>query len=166
MKNIAKLSFLALIALMLSYIESIIPMPVPAPGIKLGLANLVTLFLLVNKQNKGAILVLITRTVLASLLFANPVNLLYSLGGGFLSLAVMSLIIKAYPKRVSLIGVSVAGAVFHNFGQIAVACLLMRSLTLLYYLPILIFVAVITGVIIALIGTFLFPRLSKFYVEQ
>ena len=166
MKNIAKLSFLALIALMLSYIESIIPMPVPAPGIKLGLANLVTLFLLVNKQNKGAILVLITRTVLASLLFANPVNLLYSLGGGFLSLVIMSLIIKAYPKRVSLIGVSVAGAVFHNFGQIAVACLLMRSITLLYYLPILIFVAVITGVIIALIGTFLFPRLSKFHVEQ
>ncbi len=166
MKNTAKLSFLALVALMLSYIESIIPMPVPAPGIKLGLANLITLFLLVNKQKKGAALVLITRTVLAALLFASPVNLLYSLGGGFFALLIMSLLMKAYPKRLSLIGVSVAGAAFHNLGQIAVACLLMKSFSLLYYLPVLILVAVITGIIIALIGTFLFPRIQMFHVEQ
>ncbi len=159
MKNLVKLSFLTLVALMLSYIESIIPMPVPVPGIKLGLANLITLYLLLNGQRKGAFLVLITRTVLASLLFANPINLLYSLGGGLLALLIMSLLFKAYPKRLSLLGISVPGAMFHNIGQIAVACILMRSLTLIYYLPILILVGIITGILIALLGSLLFKRL-------
>ena len=166
MKKTVYLALFTVLALMVSYVESIVPMPVPVPGIKLGLANIVTLYLIINKENTGAFLVLLARTVLATLLFATPVNLLYSLGGGLSALAIMLLLARLYPNRISLIGVSVAGAVFHNIGQIAVACAVLKSFSLINYLPVLILVALVTGTVIALLGNWTFPKIKMFHVEQ
>ncbi len=161
MRKTAYLAMLTVCALIVSYIESVVPMPVPAPGIKLGLANIVTLFLVVQGEDMNAALVVFARTVLAALLFSTPINLLYSLAGGLLALGVMHLLTKAYPKRISLTGISVGGACAHNIGQVAVGCILLRSPSLISYLPVLLIVAVITGTVISLIGKWIFPRLKK-----
>ena len=161
MRKTAYLAMLTACALIVSYIESVIPMPIPVPGIKLGLANIVTLFLIIYGKKADAALVLIARTVLSSLLFATPINLLYSLGGGLLALLTMSLLSKAYPKRISLIGISVGGACAHNIGQVAVACIILRSASLINYLPVLLVVGLFTGAVIALLGAWIFPRVSN-----
>ena len=120
-------------ALILGYIESLIPFSFGIPGIKLGLANLAVLITLYRSGVKEAILVDLLRIVLSGFLFGNLYSILYSLAGGMLSFAAMVFARKT--RRLSIYGVSITGGIFHNIGQIGVAAFVVETKGLYYYMP-------------------------------
>lgn len=162
MKNTRKLILLALIisqALVLQYVESFFP--VLAPGAKLGLANIMTMVTLASFGFREAMLVVLVRSVLGPLLAGNPMAILYSLSGGILSCLVMALLYYRFAPYFSLMGISTAGAVFHNIGQLLVASAVYGTVGLLFtYLPILMVSAVITGYFIGLTSYYLLNHLQ------
>ena len=143
-KHLALCAVLVALALALSYTERFIPLQllVPLPGVKLGLANTVTLIALYLLGRRSAFGVLISRCILGAL-FGGVTGLLFSVTGGIFALCLMSLAKNA--RHFSLYGVSVFGAAAHNIGQIIAAMLLMRSVYIAAYLPYLLLVAVFTG---------------------
>lgn len=140
--------FIAL-ALVLSYLESLIPVFVTVPGVKLGIANIVTMLAMYKLGVKPAIVISVGRIVLSGILFGNLYVIIYSLAGGTLSICIMIILKKI--KLFSVVGVSVAGAVAHNAGQIIVAVFLMENVNIMYYLPVLIITGVVAGTVV---GTF------------
>ena len=135
-KSIKKLCYLALfcaIAIVLSYVESLIPLYLGAPGAKLGLANVVTLTLLLCFGLKEAFIVMFLRILIVSMTFTNFYMFLYSLSGGLLSLIIMYLFLKT--NLFSDIIISIMGGIFHNVGQLLVAMLFFSSTVFMYYLP-------------------------------
>ena len=162
MKKTQRLSALALtvaVAMLLSFIESRLPSFTAIPGIKVGLANIAVTFALYRIGTREAILVSAVRVVLVSLLFGSPVSMLYGLSGAVLSLALMSLLKHISP--LSPIGVSVAGGVVHNIGQIALACLLLRSATVFYYLPVLILTGTVAGTVTGIAAGIIIKRIPS-----
>ncbi len=161
MKKTQKLTSLALtvaVAMLLSFIESRIPALVAIPGVKLGLANIAVMFALYRFGAKEAAFVSLTRVVLISLLFGNFVSLLYGLSGGALSLCLM-IILKMFTP-LSPLGVSVSGGVAHNIGQICVACLILDTASIAYYLPVLILTGTLSGIVIGICAAVLIKRLK------
>jgi heptaprenyl diphosphate synthase len=142
------LSLLVSQALVLHVIERMIPVPIPVPGVKLGLANVISLFTILIFGWKEALLVVFLRTTLGSFFGGGVSSLLYSLSGGILSTIVMALLYRYCGKLFSIIAISVVGAVFHNIGQIFVASMVVSNTNLFYYLPVLLVAAVITGIFI------------------
>jgi len=138
-------------ALILSYLEMLIPIHIGIPGVKLGLANLITVIVLWQRGYKSALIILILRVVLAGFLFANVFAIVYSLAGGILSLSIMALLHKT--KRFGIIGISVVGGVCHNIGQILLAMILLDTVNLIIYLPILMISGVGTGLLIGLVAS-------------
>lgn len=153
--EIALGGILTVVALMFSYIESFLPAAPGLPGIKIGLANLVVLVLLYCTDWKLALSVNCLRILLSGLLFTGPAGALYSLGGGLLSFGIMLLFKKA--KLFSVIGVSMAGGVFHNIGQLLVAAAVTETAGIFYYLPILILSGTVSGILIG-IGAYILIR--------
>lgn len=148
------------LAMVLAYIEVIIPPLFPAiPGIKMGLPNIVIVFLLYRRGPAFAAIVSLLRILLVSMLFGNAMALMYSLAGGILSLLVMILLRKL--NILSAVGVSVAGGVTHNVGQILMAMLLLNTSELGYYLVILTVTGTISGILIGLCGAALIKRVPK-----
>ena len=145
-------------ALILSYIEVILPLPLPLPGMKLGLANLATLLLLYSLGARYAAAVALLRILLAGLLFGSPFTLLYSLAGGILAFLGMLL---SRRLRAPVIVASLVGACLHNVGQIAVACLVTETPQLLAYLPFLLAAALVTGSLIGIAGKALLKYVPK-----
>ena len=135
-------------AMMLSYLESVIPSPVPIPGVKLGLANVAVIFALEKFGRKEAFAVSLVRVFLLALLFGSAVSMLYSIAGAVLSLFVMILLRKT--DRFTVTGISVGGAVAHNLGQILVACALLGPRALGYYLPLLLVSGAVSGIAVGL----------------
>ena len=129
--------------------ESLIPFFAGIPGIKLGLANLAVLFILETYTWKEAALVSAVRIVVIGFLFGNMFTIIYSLAGAALSLFVMTLMKKS--SGFSILGISVAGGVSHNIGQLIVAALIVENTSLLYYAPVLLISGVITGLLIGLL---------------
>ncbi len=155
-----KLTWLALcvsVAMILSYVESQIPPLTIIPGIKMGLANIAVVFTLYKLGSKEAALISIVRVVLVGLLFGNGASILYSLAGAVLSFLGMLGLKKT--GIFSEVAVSVAGGVLHNAGQIAVACWLLGTNAIAYYLPFLILSGVIAGVLIGLVAAILVKRI-------
>ena len=151
-KKIVLLSLLTSLALIIFTIESAIPPIVPIQGIKLGLANVITLFLVLNADKKSAFAVLIVRIILASIFAGQAIYMIYSLCGGIFALIAMCIanyILKGKPVWF----ISTAGAVFHNIGQIGVAVILL-SRQIILYLPYLLISGCITGVLIGLLTDF------------
>lgn len=144
-KRIALCGVLMALALALSYIERFIPlqMIVPLPGVKLGLANIVTLIALYLMGPREAFSILIPRCVLGALFGGGVTGLLFSLTGGMLAMGTMVLMKKL--PLFSVYGVSIMGAAAHNVGQIAISMLLMNSIYIGAYLPYLLIVALFTG---------------------
>ena len=142
----AYLGLFAAVAIILGYVESLIPVFAGIPGIKLGLANLAVLFILKKYSFKEAALVSIVRILVIGFMFGNLFSILYSLAGAALSMAVMTLMLKK--TSFSLIGVSVAGGVTHNIGQLLIAMLIVNNASVLLYTPPLLIAGVIAGVII------------------
>lgn len=151
MKNTKKMVILSVLisqALVLHVIERMIPVPVPIPGIKLGLANIVSLFTIIIFGGKEALLVVFLRTLLASFFGGGFSAFAYSLAGGILSTLVMAFLYRYSRGIFSIVAISVVGAVFHNIGQILIASLVVRNVNLFFYLPVLLIAGVITGIFI------------------
>ena len=163
-KKTAFLGLFACLALICSYIEALIPLPIPVPGVKLGLANVMIVICLYIYGAKDAIIINFIRIVLLAVLFANPYSLMYSLAGAIISMAFMYPLYKS--KKFSIIGVSVAGAVGHNLAQIIMAMWVTKILKLIDYLPVLILSGIVTGVIIGIIGKLVIPKIKHIDLER
>ena len=146
------------LALIFSYIELLIPINFGIPGAKLGLANLIIVIVLYKAEWKEALLLSVVRIILSGFLFGNLFGILYSLAGGVLSLAVMALLKKT--QIFSIIGVSMAGGVSHNVGQLIMAMLVVETYAVGYYLPVLLIAGLITGTLIGIAGREMLKRLD------
>ena len=158
-KKIVLLSLLTSLALIIFTIESAIPPIVPIQGVKLGLANVITLFLVLNADKKSAFAVLIVRVVLAAIFAGQAISMIYSMCGGLLALIAMcaaNYMLKGKPVWF----ISTAGAVFHNVGQIG-AAVIMMSWQVIYYLPYLLISGCITGVLIGLLTDFTTEKMKN-----
>lgn len=145
------------LALICSYVEVLIPIPIGIPGVKLGLANVVIVGMLYLGSWRDAAIVSFVRVVLAGFFFGNLYSILYSLAGAVLSLIVM--IAVKMTGKLHLISVSAAGGIAHNVGQFLVAALVVENYRILFYLPILFIVGMITGVLIGLVAANVLKRL-------
>lgn len=159
-KKIALYGLLIALAMVLGYVEALIPIPIPIPGVKLGLANLVTVTGLVLVGIPGTIVVTLLRIILTGLSFGNPYSMLYGLSGSFLSLFVMAAAKKL--RLFSLTGISILGGIAHNIGQITFAAVIVQTAGLFYYLPYLLIAGCIAGLVIGLLGGILAERLENF----
>ena len=146
-------------ALILSYIEAILPLSLPVPGTKLGLANLATLLVLYSLGAPYAAAVALLRILLAGLLFGSPFTLLYSLAGGLLTYLGM---LASRLLRAPMVLTSLIGAVLHSVGQITVACLVTQTPELIAYLPYMLLASLVTGVLIGLLGRLLLRYIPKY----
>lgn len=151
-KRVAVCGLLTALALVLSLVERMFPLSaaVPVPGIKLGLANVVTLFALTRLGKRDAFAVLLVRVVLASVFMGSVTSFLFALFGGVLALAVMALLLPFEGRWFSIPGISAAGAAAHNIGQIGAAMLVLRSVYVAAYLPLLLVSALVMGLVTGL----------------
>lgn len=161
-KKITILSLYTTIALTIFIIESLLPPLAPIPGIKLGLANIVTLFVLSRYTAKEALLVLLVRIILSALLAGQAVSFLYSLSGGLLSLAVMVLVNKLLGGQWIYL-TSITGAAAHNIGQILAAYFVLRLNGIFAYVPYLMISGILTGLFTGLICHFALHYIPRKY---
>ena len=157
-REIARYALLTALALALSWLESLVPVSAAAPGVKLGLTNLVVIFALYRMGLRAAAAVSLARVGLVSMTFGNAYSFAYSLAGAALSLAVMALLRRT--GRFSILGVSVAGGVSHNIAQILVAMAALGTGRLAWYLPALLVSGVAAGVAIGAVGGVLTERIK------
>lgn len=157
-KRIALLGLFLALALILGYIEFLIPFDFGIPGIKLGLGNAMILLALYLLGGREAFVLQLMRILLSGLLFGTMLSTLYSLSGGLLSFGVMVALKRT--KRFQVISVSIAGGVSHNLGQLLVAGLIVENLHLFYYAPVLLFSGLATGALIGIIAGELIRRLK------
>lgn len=158
-KKIAYLGLLVALAFIFSYIETLIPINIGVPGAKLGLANLVIIVALYTISERNAFLLSMVRIVLVGFTFANLASMLYSLAGGILSFLAMCIAKRS--GKLSTTGVSVVGGVFHNVGQILMAIWVVKTTSLVYYLPVLIIAGLASGVAIGILGAMVTKRVKK-----
>lgn len=158
-KRLTRCAVLTALALALSVAEGLVPLTIlfPLPGLRLGLANLVTVYVLVTMGGGEALLILLARCFLGALLGGNLSSLAFSLTGGLLAFALEWLLLKWRP--LSLFGVCMAGAAAHNTGQILAAMALMRTAAPLVYLPPLLLASVVTGAFTGWVAALLVKRL-------
>ncbi len=156
-KKLASLAICIAIAMILSYLESLLPLSFTVPGIKIGLANIAIIFILYKFGWKEAAVVSLLRILWLAVLFGNGMTLIYSICGAVLSLTGMALLKKF--NLLSEIGVSVTGGVLHNVGQIVAAMLLLDTAQIAYYLPVLILSGTGAGIVIGVIASILINRI-------
>ena len=157
-KKIAVLALAIALAMILSFVESQIPAFVAIPGVKIGLANIAVVFVLYKLGWKEAVLISLVRVFMVSVLFGTAVSLFYSVAGAVLSLTGMVLLRKT--GLFSTVAVSVTGGLLHNVGQILMACLLLETNVIVYYLPFLILSGVIAGVVIGVVSAIMVNRVQ------
>ena len=162
-KKVALLGILTSVALILSYIEAILP-PIwsAVPGIKMGFPNIVIVFILYRFGVKEAAIVSFIRIFIVALLFGNVMTLAYSCAGAFLSIVLMAIFKKI--DVFSVVGTSIIGGVAHNLGQIVVAIFLFDTVQIGYYMAVLAITGTIAGVFIGIAGAFLLKRLEKYKI--
>ena len=160
-KKYALIIILVTNAILISFLESFIPIPIPVPGIKLGLANIITILAVVFLSWKDVLLIVIVRSFVVAILTRGILMLAFSLSGGILSAIVMWLLYTKCSRFVSIKGVSIAGAITHNTAQLVVASAILGQIVVLYYLPVLIISAVITGLITGNIGEIAINEVRK-----
>jgi len=165
-KKLTLMAILTAIALIIFIIEAQIPLPIPVPGVKLGLANVVTLFVLFCKRENlsdalntlNAFTILLCRIVLGAVFTGRPIVLVYSLVGGVLGFAAQVIMRRLVnEKQIWVCGA--IGAVFHNIGQILAAMVITGTPSIIAYLPVLVIAGIVTGVVTGLIAQFTIRRL-------
>lgn len=161
---LTRMALLTAVAVVLGYIEHLIPMPGGIPGIKLGLANTVLLYAIYLLDAKSAFLLMVLKVGLSGLMYGGVSAMMFSFGGGLCSLVMMLLMKKL--GGVSIIGVSVVGAVFHNVGQTAVAAFMVNTAALMGYVPFLLVAAVITGVLTGIAAKYAIQGLKASGLEN
>ena len=147
------------LALIFSYVETLIPIHIGIPGVKLGLANLIVVIALYRMGVREAYVLSVVRVILAGFLFGNLFAILYSLAGGLLSFTVIVFLKKT--EKFSVLGVSMAGAVFHNIGQLIMAAIVLESLSITYYLPVLMISGIVTGLLIGIVANEMLKRVRS-----
>ena len=157
-KKVAVLGLCVALAMIMSYIESLFPLNLAVPGIKMGLANIVIIFLLYRVGFSSECIVSLLRVFLVSMLFGNVMMMAYSIAGAVLSLAVMLVLKKC--GKFSVVGVSIAGGVAHNAGQIIMAVILLGAKQIAYYLPVLAVTGTVTGVLIGIAASVVIKRVK------
>ena len=157
-KKTAIYGLLVALAFILSYIESLFPLSIAIPGIKLGLANLVVIVAIYKLGVKEAFTLSIIRIILVSFTFGSPSMMMFSLVGGLLSWLLMVIFQKS--KLFSMVGVSIIGGIAHNIGQIIVSILVLENINIIYYLPFLLVSGVITGGLIGILAAIIIKRLK------
>ena len=145
------------LALIFSYVETLIPFQIGIPGVKLGLANLIIVIALYKMNLKETCLLSVTRIILSGFIFGNLFSIIYSLSGGLLSLSVMAFLKKQ--GGFSVMGISIAGGVMHNLGQLLVAMVIVETFSIIYYIPVLLIAGVITGLVIGVAANEMLKRL-------
>ena len=163
-KKIATFGMLIALAMIFSYIESILPINLGIPGIKLGLANILTIVSLYLIGVRGAVFVSLLRIILVGLTFGNGSAMLFSLSGGICSLVCMVLVKEI--KIFSVYGVSMVGGVMHNVGQILMAMRVLDESKILSYLPVLVISGVLTGMVIGLIAGQVIDRIHPVWEKM
>lgn len=158
-KRVAYCAMLTALAMIFGYVEVLIPFGFGIPGVKLGLANIVIVLALYFLPAYQAFAIQLMRIVLVSFLFGNPSMMLYSLAGGMLSFVVMLLMKRG--DAFSITGVSIAGGVSHNIGQLIVAALVVQNLRIAFCFPVLIMAGLITGCLIGMLAYRIKPVLDK-----
>lgn len=164
-KQLTLCAVLAALALALSYLESFFPLTllIPLPGVKLGLANLVTVFALYTLGAPMALCILLVRCTLGAFFAGNASALIFSLLGGLCAMLVM---IALHRSRLSIFGVSIAGAAAHNCGQVLAAMLTLGSTAPLGYLPFLLLVSLFTGALSGFLAALLFRAMKNTQLMQ
>ena len=157
-KKLAVMAMTTALAMILSFIESQIPAFVAVPGVKMGLANIAVVFALYKLGWKEAVMVSLVRVVLVSMLFGSIASMFYSLAGAVLSLTGMGLLKKT--GHFTPIVVSVAGGILHNIGQIAMACIILETDALRYYLPFLLVSGTVAGIVIGIVSAIMVERIK------
>ena len=159
-KELTTMALLTALALILFTVEAQIPPPVPIPGVKLGLANVITVYAMFALGPKEALCILLARVFLGSVFSGQMSTLLYSLSGGLLCYCAM-LVLRRILTEQQIWVCSVIGAVFHNIGQMGMALMIFRSPSVLIYLPLLMLSGIIAGLFTGLCAQFLLRRLRK-----
>ena len=157
--KVASFGVFTTLALIFSYVETLIPIQFGIPGVKLGLANLIIVIALYRMKLSEAYLLSIVRVLLAGFIFGNYFSIIYSLAGGLLSLTVMALLRKK--GGFSVIGVSIAGGVFHNIGQLIIASVIVETFSVMYYVPVLLIAGLVTGLLIGIASDGMLKRLAN-----
>ena len=162
-KKLTLCGLLTALAVVLSLVERLFPLDavVPVPGVKLGLANVVTLFALTRVSARDALAVVVCRVAISSLLMGSVTAFLFSLFGGLLSLIVMWALLRAEGTFCSLLGVSVAGAAAHNIGQVIAAIIWMQTGAVVAYLPLLLVMSVPLGLVTGLTFAIVLSHMKK-----
>ena len=158
-RKVAFLGMCIALSMVLSYFESLIPPLMAVPGVKMGLPNIVMVFMLYKIGAKETAIVSILRVILVGILFGTPLSMIYSLAGAALSLIGMIMLKKT--NLFAPVTVSVVGGILHNVGQIATACFVMDTAEIAYYLPVLLITGTIAGVLIGLCAAMILKRLEK-----
>lgn len=157
-KKIALFGMMVALAFTFSYLESLIPFNFGIPGVKLGIANLVVVIALYTMTPYEALFISVSRIILSGLTFGNAYSIAYSLCGGLLSYVIMLLLKKT---KLSIVGVSMAGGIAHNIGQIIVAAIIMETIRLAYYLPVLLIAGLITGLLLGIVSRLIVDRVKQ-----
>ncbi len=157
-KSAAVFGIMIALAFTLSYLESLLPLNIGIPGVKLGLANLVVVIALYRLKTHEALFIALIRILLAGLTFGNTYSLIYSLCGGLLSFAAMAL---AKKTKLSIIGTSILGGTLHNVGQLAAAAVLMGTARIAYYLPVLLVAGLLTGFLNGILAKIITDRIKR-----
>ena len=164
-RYIAFLGILLTFAVATGYFERLIPAIIPAvPGIKLGLPNIAVIILMYIKDYKTAFILNILRVIISGVLFTGIWGMVYGLSGALVSFIVMAGLKKT--KMFGVVGISAAGGVFHNLGQICLAAVLVNNIKLFYYFPVLIISGVLTGIIVGYLAGIIINRLGKIKYES
>lgn len=159
-KEITEFGLILAAAFVLSYLESMIPAFIAIPGIKIGLANIGTMYMLYRYSPYKALIFTIIRVFLTSILFSGFQTILFGLTGGVFSIVFM--LIGKKSKGFSLLGIGMLGAIAHNIGQIVVACFIMDNGNVFYYLPVLLISGIVTG---CLVGYLTYLLLKKIHFK-
>ena len=157
-RHLIYMSLLTAMALVLSLVERNIPVPFMTPGAKLGLANLVTVLALYSLPKKRDVVMIIAARLLLVSIFGGSV---YGSMGALLSFIIMVVIKELLKDKVSIIGVSAAGAVFHNIGQVLVACMIVQNIGVILYLPFLSIAGIVTGAFVGLTANYIIGYIYK-----
>lgn len=163
-RNVAYMGLFLALALICSYIETLIPINFGIPGVKLGLTNIVIVIMLYCVGAREAILVSIMRVLLAGFMFGNAFSIIYSLAGGILSFIIMFLIMKL--PKLHCVTISTIGGIFHNIGQIVVAAIVVENINIFYYIPVLIVSGAVTGLLIGVLSQEMIIRIGTRIMKQ
>lgn len=162
-KKLVLTALFTTMAIVLYIVESMIPIPFIAPGVKLGLANIITVSALYILSPLRVLMIILMRVMLASIFTGSVLSMTYSMAGGILSFLVMYLMKNTLKEKIGLIGISCTGAVFHNVGQLLIASLVISNIGIISYLPVLSLTGIATGIFVGIASHFLIKSTRSFY---